>query len=192
MTIRDLKINPETKSTILAKDIVYPDLVRTLRYDSSKLVPIEVSPDGTVLQDDVFARAAREAGLEHVLVRGEFPDEVVEAPKGSGIILQNFVYFIGMAPSMDKLDPMFDAYVSACKAAIRRPFHKSEDFGSIDALSKRILDLDCCKYVLHGSLVNPDSKELFNEATRILYNRLKEISPIRSVNGRSLYFTQPS
>jgi hypothetical protein len=176
-------------------DIVYRDLVTTLKHDSTKYQRPELNYKNEVIMNGIYVSAAKDAGLKQIIVEGPWDDQYFRLEESSAhnknTILQNFVFFDDNISKHDK-NPMlsfyFDLYLNDCKKKIENTGIIKK--GNIETVSKRFFDDNIIAYSLNGKLVSPESKYLLSEPTSELNRRLNTLSPIRSINGQKYFADQ--
>lgn len=165
----------ETAAEIAPERIVYDDLVRSLRADPTKYFPPTVDDQYVLTKNSVFVRAARDAGLQELLVVGPWPEN--ETPlRPEGEITRNLVFF--HRPDFRDVESIVRGYAQECAQALAFPSPQN-----IHAHRYGIKG-DCLDYALLGQLESPEDISLITAPTIHFLRKLHaEVGRIRSVNG---------
>jgi hypothetical protein len=182
-------------------NIVFNDLVRTLKIDPTKYNKPVVNEHDEIILNEIYVQAAREAKITHLIVDGPWKTHYFQQGTSSDInqgtqylpsktklqeILKNHIFFENDVRNQIEnhpvLNDLFEQYHQHCKKLIETGSVINR--GKIQTTEFKFQDKDMLTYALMGELVSPENKSILTTPTESLYKNLNTIvGPIRSING---------
>jgi hypothetical protein len=174
----------DTDCDIPESRIVYNDLVQTLKYNSSKYLRPEVDLENNLVKNSIMALAARDAGLEKIIVETQNSEDHLQIRSTSKKLFVNYVFFESNIIDSSNLSRAFSNYLEECKKVFS---DHVVNFGKINSVKFNILDKNVLEFSISGLTESPDNKHELYAVTKKLYSEFeKSYGKIRSVNGIKL------